>query len=222
MLKRISYPLTPQSPLYPGTPEITRAEGKSIGRGDSANTSILTLSSHAGSHIDAPLHFCTEGRTTREILKDRLTISPVYCIDLPVKPATGIRIRDLEPYTRQIAGTKGLLIRTGMHRLRASDLGRYCNDHPWIHPEVPAFLRTTCPSLILLGIDTISISNPQFRSEGRQCHRAFLCHDNPILLAEDLDLSDSELSDVGFSVLIYPWIVDDLDGVPILAFAEIP
>ena len=222
MLKRITYPLSPQSPLYPGTPEISRSISKSMGRGDSANTSLLTLPTHAGSHIDAPLHFCPGGRNTREMLQDRFTLTPVYCIDIPAMSSIAIRIPDLEPYQRQIADAKGLLIRTGMYRQRSSNPGRYCSDHPWIHPEVPPFLRTACPSLHLFGTDTISISNPQFRTEGGECHRAFLCHDSPIILAEDLDLSDPGLPNIVLSLSIYPWIVDDLDGVPILAFAEIP
>jgi kynurenine formamidase len=184
MLKRISYPLTPQSPLYPGTPEITRSDGKSIGKGDSANTSLVTLSTHSGSHIDTPRHFCPGGKTTREMLRDKLTLSPVYCIDIPASPSAPIRAPDLEQYMGNLHDAGGLLIRTGMHRLRSTDPGRYRNTHPWIHPEVPAFLRAACPSLLIVGTDTISISNPQFRNEGRECHRAFLCHENPILIAE--------------------------------------
>lgn len=222
MLKRISYPLSPHTPLYIGTPKISRANCKSIGKGDSANTTLLTLSSHTGTHIDAPRHFCPGGRTTCEILGDQLTLSPVYCIDLPAQTADALRISDLEPYVKQISEAEGLLIRTGMYRLRASDPSRYCNDHPWIHPELPAFLRNSCPALILFGTDTISISNPQFRDDGRNCHRAFLCQEKPIILAEDLDLSDPGLTSGKFTMTIYPWIVEDLDGVPVHVFADIP
>lgn len=222
MLKRISYPLSPRSPLYSGTPGISRADGKSISKGDSANTSLVTLSTHAGTHIDAPLHFCPGGRSTRAMLGEQLTIFPVYCIDVPFDPAVAIRITDLEPHIRNTPDAQGILLRTGMFRLRSSDPERYSSLHPWIHPEVPAFVRSACPSLVLFGTDTISISNPQFRSEGRECHRAFLCDKTPILLAEDLDLSYPELSDAMFSLTVYPSIVDDLDGVPIHAFAEIP
>lgn len=222
MLKRISYPLSSQSPLYPGTQGIFRVDGKSILKGDSANTSLLTLSTHSGSHIDAPLHFCPGGKTTREILRDQLTLSPVYCLDIAAKPETAIRIADISHSATKIADAKGLLIRTGMFRTRTSKPDHYCTGHPWIHPELPEFLRISCPGLILFGTDTISISNPQFRNEGRECHRAFLCHEKPILLAEDLDLSDPDLVTNRFAMTIYPWIVDDLDGIPVHIVAEIP
>jgi len=222
MLKRISYPLTSRPPLYPGTPEIACTEGKSIGKGDGANTTIVTLSTHSGTHVDAPRHFCPGGKTTREMLSDHLTLFPVYCLDLPAEPKAAIRIPDLEPRVRDIPDARGIFLRTGMYRIRASNPGRYCRDHPWIHPEIPAFLRSACPALGLFGTDTISISSPAFRTEGRTCHKAFLCDRDPLLLAEDLDLSDPELTKGPFTVTIYPWLVEDLDGVPVFAFAELP
>ena len=107
-----------------------------------------------------------------------------------------------------------------MFRYRKTDPEKYCSGHPWIHPEIPEFLRTTCPKLRLFGTDTISISNPQHREDGTACHRAFLCGNNSIILAEDLDLSDQTLTTSPLVVIFYPWIVNDMDGVPVLAFAE--
>ena len=220
MLKQISYPIYSQSPLYLGTPPISCHEVKSIAKGDSANTTIISLSSHTGTHIDVPRHFCPGGKTVQDILGEKFELSPVYCIDVTAKPKNSIGISDIQPLIGQIPDAKGLLIRTGMHQFRATDNNRYCSGHPWIHPELPAFLRIAFPSIRLFGTDTISISNPQHRDEGRECHRAFLCGNRPILLAEDLNLSDPSLTSGSLIVTIYPWIVDKLDGVPVLAFAE--
>lgn len=221
MLKLISYPISSQSPLYPGTPPISCHEVKSIAKGDSANTTLISLSSHTGTHIDVPWHFCHGGKTVRDILGERLELFPVYCIDVATKPKNSIGISDIQPLIGQITDANGLFIRTGMHQFRAIDSNRYCSGHPWIHPELPAFLRTAFPSIRLFGTDTISISNPQYHDEGRECHRAFLCGEKPIMLAEDLDLSDSFLSSAPLTVTIYPWIIDSLDGVPVHAFAEL-
>lgn len=220
MLRRISYPISRQSPVYPGTPPITCHDVKSIEKGDSANTSLITLSSHTGTHIDAPRHFCPGGKTTREILGEMLELSPVYCIDVAAGLDNAVVISNIKPVEQQIHDAEGLFIRTGMFRFRKADPDKYCLNHPWVHPEIPAFLRTTCPSLRLFGTDTISISNPQFRNEGRECHRAFLCGKNPIVLAEDLDLSDPGLSSGPMTVTLYPLLAEDLDGIPVHAFAE--
>ena len=221
MLKRISYPISSQTPLYPGTPGMTCHDVKSMEKGDSANTTLISLSSHTGTHIDAPRHFCPGGKTIEEMLGDRLVLSPVYCVDVAAKPKTAIGIPEIKPLLGQIPNAEGLLIRTGMNQFRKAEHDRYCLNHPWIHPELPAFLRTVCPTLRLFGTDTISISNPQFRKEGRECHHAFLCEETPIIVAEDLDLSDPSLVSRPMTVTIYPWLVDDLDGVPVHAFAEL-
>ena len=86
MRSRISYNLDRQSPLYPGTPPVTIEPFRSIDRGDSANNSIITLSSHTGTHIDLPRHFCSSGKTVVEILEGENAVEPAYCYDIPKKP----------------------------------------------------------------------------------------------------------------------------------------
>jgi arylformamidase len=220
MLNRISYTITSQSPLYPGTPPVSCQEIKSIQKGDSANTSLLSMSTHTGTHIDVPRHFCPEGKSVRDLVGEMLDLAPVYCIDVEVRPNDHVGVPDIRPFIGQLRGAAGLLIRTGMYRVRASDPAMYCTSHPWIHPDVPRFLREECPDLRLFGTDTISVSSPSHRTEGRECHRAFLCNENPILLLEDLDLSDPSLTSGPMNVTMYPWISDVPDGVPVQVFVE--
>jgi kynurenine formamidase len=190
-------------------------------RGDSSDTTTITVASHSGSHLDAPRHFCADGKTVREIITDRLKMAPVYCIAINRTSENPLRVRDIESLISPCEDATGIFIRTGMQVFRDSDSERYCSRHPWIHPKIPSFLRTHCPAIKIFGTDTISISNPSHREEGRECHRNFLCGKKPILIAEDLDLSNPALSQGPLTVTIYPWIVDDLDGVPVHAFAEL-
>ncbi len=217
---QISYPLSSKSPLYPGTPPLVFHPLKSMKLGDSSDTTAITVSSHSGSHIDAPRHFCHDGKAVSDILSNSISVAPVYCITINRTSDNPIRALDIEPAISSCEDAAGIFIRTGMYLLRNTDSLRYCSHHPWIHPEVPPFLRKHCPEIQIFGTDTISISNPDHREEGRECHRAFLCSRKPILLVEDLDLSYPSLSKGSLKVTIHPWIVDKLDGVPVLAFAE--
>ncbi|MCQ1538454.1 hypothetical protein FTO68_05565 [Methanocalculus taiwanensis] len=70
-------------------------------------------------------------------------------------------------------------------------------------------------------MDTISIGTPRHGEESRAAHRAFLCGENPILLLEDLDLSSEKLLDGAFTLRLYPIVYDELDGVPVIAVADI-
>ena len=219
MLIRLSYPLTRVSPLYPGSPEVSFTSVRSIANNDSANTSRLSFGSHSGTHIDAPLHFCDRAGSVIDTLDAETRFSPAICIDIAKEPRSHISRIDLEPFAENICGAEAILIRTGFFRYRAVEPDVYTSGHPWLHPDVPEYLRNICPRLKLIGLDTISISNPSHREEGRAAHRAFLCGEHPILLLEDVDLSDVRLSIREFELYLYPWILDGLDGTPVTALA---
>jgi arylformamidase len=216
---RISYTLRREAPLYLGTPPITFDAFKSLDREDSSNSSIISLPGHAGSHIDLPRHFCKGGSSAWDMLVEENVIEPTYCCDIQKKPGESLSCEDLAhlpiPETAQ-----ALLIRTSFFRYRASDPGTYTRKHPWIHPDVAGFLRERFPHLTLFGIDTISISNPAQRSAGHEAHQSFLCEKPPIMLLEDLDLSQENLTAYPWRLIFYPLMLDDLDGVPVIAFLE--
>ena len=219
MLIHISYPLKKHSPLYPGSPEVSFNPVRSIANNDSANTSMFSFGNHSGTHIDVPLHFCGNGSSVVEILKTENVFSPAICINIVKEPGSYICKADLEPFAKQIHDVKALLIRTGFFRYRQDQSDVYTTSHPWIHPDVPDYLREICTQLKVVAIDTISISNSSHREEGHATHRAFLCGDFPILLIEDADLSDSQLAGNRFELHIYPWIVDKVDATPVTSLA---
>ncbi|MEJ7711294.1 MAG: cyclase family protein [Pyrinomonadaceae bacterium] len=53
--------MSASTPTYPGDPPIEIRDYCSLTRGDVTNTSMLTLSAHTGTHIDAPAHFFADG-----------------------------------------------------------------------------------------------------------------------------------------------------------------
>lgn len=192
---------------------------RSIANNDSANTSMLSFGNHSGTHVDAPLHFCDNGFSVSDVLKSKNVFSPAICIDIAKEPDSYIIKADIEPFLEKIRDTEALLIRTGFLRFRQFKPDVYTTSHPWIHSEVPEFLREACPHLKVVGLDTISVSNPSHKEEGRATHRAFLCCELPILLLEDANLSDTRLLENIFELHVYPWIVDGVDATPVTALA---
>ncbi len=217
MIVPVSYPLAIKSPLYPGTLAMKIGPDKSMDGGDSANTSVISLSSHAGTHVDVPRHFCREGSSVRDIFQRLNTYAPAYCLDLAVTGDACIRPEDLEGDLAGREDAEALLVRTGSWRLRTTDPRAYTAEHPWVHAGVAELLRRKCPRLRVLGIDTISISSPSHRQEGQESHRAFLCGKAPVCLLEDADLSSANPED-RYALTVIPWFLEDLDGVPVTAF----
>ncbi|WP_292366049.1 MULTISPECIES: cyclase family protein [unclassified Methanoculleus] len=220
MLIPISYPLNRAAPLYPGTEPLTISRVKSFEEGDAEEKSLITFSSHAGTHIDLPRHFCPDGGSVRALLAPEAVFEPARCIAIPKTGAEPIRIYDLLEHLDAIRASRALFIRTGSGRLRESDPDAYAREHPWVHHEVPGFLRMENPDLRLFGIDTISISIPADPEEGAEAHRAFLCGSPHIFLLEDVDLSYGRLLEEPWTLRVYPMVFDDLEGVPAVALAE--
>jgi arylformamidase len=216
----LSYPLTIRAPLYPGTPLCCVEENRSMERGDSATTSLLTLSSHAGTHLDFPRHFCAGGSSLVDLISPEEVMEPVYCRDIHADGDEPITSSMIQEAVQGIGDACGILIRTGSFRDRNLNPERYSREHPWIHPDVPVTLRQCCPHLRLFGIDTISVATPLHREQGRAAHRGFLCTSPAILLLEDVNLADVRLTEGAWRLLCYPLMYEQLDGIPVLVLGE--
>ncbi|MCK8519382.1 cyclase family protein [Methanoculleus sp. 7T] len=220
MLIPISYPLNRGTPLYPGTEPLAITPTRSLKGGDAEEKSLISFSSHAGTHIDLPRHSCTDGGSVSALLAPEAVFAPARCIEVPKAGEEPVRIHDLLPHLDAVRSARALFVKTGSGRLRETDPEAYAGAHPWVHHEVPGFLRMQNPGLRLFGIDTISIATPANPEEGREAHRAFLCGSPHIFLLEDVDLSYGRLLGEPWTLRVYPVVFDDLDGVPVVALAE--
>ncbi|MDD1671258.1 MAG: cyclase family protein [Methanomicrobiales archaeon] len=221
MLIPLSYPLTRSSPLYPGTPPPVVKPHRPRSSGAPPRSSIITVHSHSGTHIDLPLHFCDNKAVKASLSHEDLIFSPARCIELPMDPASAITPQHLSPHLSAIRTTEALFIRTGSFLARSSDPKRYASSHPWVDPSLPSWLRTEVPGLRLFGIDTISIASPPHREEGRACHRGFLCGPHPILILEDVNLTDDRILVASWKLVLFPLLSEEIDGLPVVAIAEL-
>jgi arylformamidase len=77
----ISRALGPDTPVWPGDPPVTVEPVARVERGDVAAVSRLTLSTHAGTHVDPPAHFLPGGATV-DILPLDVLVGPAVVVDL--------------------------------------------------------------------------------------------------------------------------------------------
>jgi len=181
---------------------------------------MISLNSHAGTHIDLPRHFCKNRESVRDLLEGSNQFSPAYCISCKKGRGEMITTEDLAPLIPEISDAEALLLCTGFSEQRDENPGIYLHEHPGIDPEVADLLREHCKNLRLIGVDIISVSLPGQRALGQRCHQAFLCHDRPILLLEDVFIPECKHNYSPVTLSIYPFLVDDLDGVPVIAVIE--
>lgn len=216
---RISHTLSKSTPLYPGTPPLKIESLRAINRGDSANTSEIRFSSHTGTHIDVPNHFCPDGSSVSGSIGEENVFFPAILVNIPLKK-TRIEITDLF-IVKQYPEAEAVFVHTGIDAIRQTKPNAFITEYPFTSEDIPDYLRNICPNIRLFGTDTISISHPEHRTTGRSCHRNFLCKNPPILVLEDLNLSNPLLKKGPFSVTVYPMVHDTLDGTPVMVFADI-
>jgi arylformamidase len=176
----ITFPLDESLPSYPGDPPFRRWAYRHLGS-DAYEASLLSLGSHAGTHLDAPRHFIPGGWDVAEIPLEVLC-GPVRVLDLRRAERTLERRHFAE---RELQGVRRLLLRTSPFE----EPRRGLTENPaTLSPEAARYLVEL--GIRLVGIDTLSIENggePDFPT-----HRLLLGAAPPTVIVEGLALGAVE------------------------------
>jgi kynurenine formamidase len=133
------------------------------------NAQYIQTSNHMGTHLDAPRHFVTNGRTIDEIPVDWLC-GPGAIVDLRDE------MGDLAVYTPQMIEKRVevkqgdlLILHTGWHRYSQfgaePDEERYIHMHPGAHPDMVPWLLEK--KIHIWCVDAISTDHPMDLPIGR-------------------------------------------------------
>lgn len=215
----LSYVINQNTPAYGNGFCFKETPDKVIIKGDTCNTSIWNLTSHTGTHIDAPFHFNAKGKSIDTYSADYFVSKLINIIDIsPVNKGQLIRKKDLN-FKNVQRETEILIVKTGFGKYRGSE--KYWKSNPGIHPEVADALIEQFPYLKAIGLDLISISSFLHREIGREAHKNFLCGNKAILLIEDMNLSSVHQNTKIKTLIVSPLRVENADGAPCTIFAEV-
>ena len=203
----LTLPLYHEMPVHPEDPRIGFVSFTNIAAHE-CNMTQLLLSTHGGTHMDAPYHFIETGLHIDEVDPGRC-IGPAVVINLSGLAAKrDIVISDLEPYQDKIKAGAGLLLRTDWYK-KFPDM-KYYNDFFGVSTELAEWLADKDISLI--GVETPAIHPKDYEP----VHKAFLSKD--IVVIECLANMDSLTSDEVFFAAL-PLKLQGLDGSPVRAVA---
>ncbi|OWP56679.1 MAG: hypothetical protein B2I17_04575 [Thermoplasmatales archaeon B_DKE] len=76
-----------------------------------AHLPCLKLTSHTGTHIDAPSHFIDGGKTIDQFYVEEFT-GMGFVLDVPKEKNEPVTLADIEEYVEYLAGVKFIFIRT--------------------------------------------------------------------------------------------------------------
>ena len=207
----LSHIIDERTPCYGGKSGIVLKNVRSIVSGDSCNEMHWSLGNHTGTHVDAPRHFCQDGKTVDQWGPAHWVFNKVALVRL--RGITGGQMIMPDAIGLLSKDAEFVIIKTGYGRLRGRDA--YWQNSPGLHPSLAGWLKRKCPGLRAVGMDIISVSSLQHRELGREAHREFL--KRGIALVEDMKLS--LLKKTPYRVVVAPVRVKDADGAPCTVIA---
>lgn len=206
----LSHIINERTPLYSGAGGITTKRDKSISAGDSCNTTILTLPSHAGTHVDSPYHFLATGKSVDQYVAEGWFFHSPFVTFFSVLPGQLITPENISLPKQLDGDTDLLLLRSGFESNRGTDV--YWETGPGLAPELAEYFVEHFPKLRAVGMDFISISSLKHREAGRTAHRTFL--ERGILLFEDMSLKVLRPGDRLEKIIALPLRFAKADGAP--------
>jgi len=190
--------------IYPGMlkwiddQDVELTQETAIRNGDAYNFSRLTCSTHIGTHIDAPYHFTTDGKTVDQLnLYDLIGEALVVQMDTDTITADELRDVDLKKYKR-------ILFKTRNSELLKSET---------FHKDYVALDYSAAELLVkngvrVVGIDYLSIE--MYETEEHPVHK--LLTENGVIIIETLDLSKIEPG--AYFLVALPLKLRNSEGAP--------
>jgi len=181
----ITLPLGKEIPILPSgvsespIPDPTVYRFFDVDKGDKATMSRIEMSSHDGTHIDAPLHFIYGG-TTIDDMPIETTVGPARVIE--IKDEKSVTVKELEPYN--IKEGERILFKT-VNSPRVYSKKQY--DGPFVTLSAEAAKYLAEKKVRLVGIDYLTIASIEPPDNIGIVHEALLKND--IFIIEGLNMA---------------------------------
>ena len=185
---------------WPGDPPVRIERVHDMDHGDGNNVSIISMGSHTGTHVDAPLHFVRQGRGVDEIPLDT-AIGPVRVIEIQDRES----VKPEELAQHGILPGERILFKT-INSSRGWESDAFIEDFVFISQEAASFLVES--GVIVVGNDYLSVGG--YKRDGSQVHRLLLA--GGIWIIEGLNLS--RVSAGKYDMICLPLKLEGGDGGP--------
>lgn len=198
-------------PMFPGSPKPQFISWSTIKK-DGYNLELLFLSSHSGTHMDAPYHFIKNGKKIHEIPVSRLTNNAIL-IKLRKKANQAISKNDIVQFEKKhkiIPKNASLVFATGWQKNLKSM--HYFEKNPGLSVSAAKYLASK--KINLVGIDSPSID----LGNDKNFSVHHILSKNNVLIVENLTNLE-KIPKNHFKLVVLPLKLKDATGSPIRAIA---
>ena len=198
-------------PTFPGSPQPNFIPWEKI-KDDGYNLELLFLSSHTGTHLDAPYHFLEKGAKIHEISLKKL-VSEAVLIQSTKKSNESITKTDIQKFEKKhgkINDFSSVIFLTGWQKNLQKKY--YFTKNPGLSVLAAKYLASKKISLV--GIDSPSIdlgADPKF-----SVHQIFA--KKGILIVENL-ANLNRIKSSKFHLVVLPLKLKNATGSPVRAIA---
>jgi len=198
----VTVPLSEQTPVYEGDPNVQIEAAHQIAKGDAANVSRLCCGAHTATHVDAPNHFIEGGRRVDQLEFDKL-IGKCRVVEIAEK------VMAIEAaHVVNLEGVERVLFKTRNSDFW-NDLGQgFRKDFTYIAPDAAKVLVDL--GVKLVGIDYLSVE--KFGAETFDTHITLL--EKEVIIIEGLDLREVSAGDYELICLPLKMVGGTGDGAP--------
>ena len=196
----ISVPLKDAMVHWPSNPPVSIKRVKAIEQGDTANLSVISMGTHSGTHVDAPIHFIKQGQGIDDIPIDTL-IGRARVIE--IRDPESIKPEELAGY-RIRRGERILLKTENSSHVWQKD--EFVEDFVFVSDAASDFLVDR--GVRLIGVDYLSVGS--FKHGGSYVHKTLLS--GGVWTIEGLNLSN--VTPGNYDLICLPLRIVGGDGAP--------
>lgn len=200
-----------RTPTFPGSPEPQFISWSTLKDGG-YNLELLFMSSHTGTHVDAPFHFVNSGTKIHEVPVGRF-LGKAVLMKVPKGRNQAIMKKDLQAFEHhdgKISENASVFFYTGWQKFLKD--GIYFTENPGLSEAAAEYLASKKVNLV--GIDSPSIDcgkNQRF-----SVHK--ILSENNVLIVENL-ANLGRISKSRFDFAILPLKLKGATGSPVRAVA---
>lgn len=205
----LSHPITPNMSLFPGTPH-PRIEPLAHIATHGYAEKTLALTTHTGTHMDAPAHVLADGPTLDRLPCDRFVGTALVIDCRHCQGAIPVEVLTSTPKAKTV---DFILFRTGWDRYWGR--AEYARQSPFLSRELVEALGR----LELKGIGIDALSPDPIDDERLPAHTTLL--KKGVVLIENLRGLDALPTDRTIELTALPLPVADADGAPARVIARL-
>jgi len=197
-------------PTFPGSPKPHFIEWETIPK-NGYNLELLFLSTHTGTHIDAPFHFVKNGKKIHEIKPERL-VNEAILIRIGKNSKRSISKTDIQNFEQKngrIENGSTVIFHTGWQKNLNKEF--YFTENPGLSISAAKYLVSK--KINMVGIDSPSID---LGTDSKFSVHHILAKNN-ILIVENL-ANLNKIKSNNFHLITSPLKLKNATGSPIRAF----